>query len=210
MTALTTTSYVILGVLTSRDWSAYELAEQVGRGLSDVWSRADRQRYNAPKRLVELGLAEATTEATGKRTRTVYSITDEGRAALADWLSEPPRQLSMEFEGMVRVLLADQGSLDDLRQDLRAIAEQAQASLDQYAVFAEYMRETGGTFPERIHTFALANRFMIGQYTHLVDWANWALAEVDRWPDTVTPAETGIDRAREILDMGPVPAPPLP
>jgi len=41
---LNTTSYVILGLLASRDWSAYEIAAQVGRGVAEVWPRAERQR----------------------------------------------------------------------------------------------------------------------------------------------------------------------
>ena len=81
MSELTTTSYLILGLLTSRDWSAYELAEQVGRGVTELWPRADRQLYNAPKRLVAEGLVKATKEATGRRERTVYSITRKGRTA---------------------------------------------------------------------------------------------------------------------------------
>jgi PadR family transcriptional regulator, regulatory protein AphA len=65
VTQLTTTSYLILGLLTSRDWSAYELAEQVGKGVTEIWPRASRQLYNAPKQLVEQGLISAVTEQTG-------------------------------------------------------------------------------------------------------------------------------------------------
>ena len=53
---LTTAAYITLGLLTSRDWSAYQLAEQVGRGVDQLWPRADRQRYITPKRLLEEGL----------------------------------------------------------------------------------------------------------------------------------------------------------
>ena len=203
MADLTTNHYVILGMLTSRDWSAYALAEQVGRGLADVWSRADRQRYDAPKRLVEEGLVTATIEPSGKRTRTVYSITDTGRAALAEWLTHVPRPMSMEFEGLMRVLVADQGTLDDLRQDLTAIAEHARAGLERYAGHAEFILATGGTFPERQHTFALANRFMTGHYTHLIEWATWALTEIETWEDTVVPATTHADRTRAIFEAAP-------
>ena len=204
MAELTTTHYVILGMLTSRDWSAYQLAEQVGRGLADVWSRADRQRYNAPKRLAELGLVEATISTTGKRRRTTYSITDAGRAALAEWLAEPPRPASMEFEGMIRVLLADQGTLEDLQQDIAAIREHALAGIERYEAHATFMTATDGTFPEKAHSLALANRFMRGHYAHVVAWADWAQREVATWPDTVTPADTFAERTREILALAPL------
>lgn len=87
MARLTTTSYLILGMLTTRDWSAYELAEHVDKGVTEIWPRARRQLYNAPKQLVEQGLIPATKQNTGRRERTVYSITASGRAALQRWLS---------------------------------------------------------------------------------------------------------------------------
>ena len=65
---LTTAAYITLGLLTSRDWSAYQLAEQVGRGIDHLWPRADRQRYITQKRLAEEGLVAARIEPAGKRT----------------------------------------------------------------------------------------------------------------------------------------------
>ena len=103
---LTTSAYITLGQLTTQDRSAYELAEVVGRGVDLLWPRADRQRYITPKKLVEEGLVTARTEASGKRNRTVYSITPEGRAALARWLSTEAQPPAIEFEGMIRVLVA--------------------------------------------------------------------------------------------------------
>lgn len=211
MAKLTTTSYVILGALTSRDWSAYELAEQVGRGLSDLWSGEVRQRYEAPKRLVELGLATARSETIGpERARTVYSITDAGRAALGDWLAEPPRPLAIQFEGMVRVLVADQGTVADLRQNLEAIGAHAHEARARYAAYAGYLLATGGTFPEKVHTMTLANRFMIAHLTTIVDWSEWARAEVATWSDTKAGAPDQVERTREILEsaLAFAPAPP--
>ena len=77
--SLTTTSYALLGLLNIRPWTTYELAKQVQRSLGWFWPRAERKLYEEPKRLVECGLATATSESTGKRPRTVYSITADGR-----------------------------------------------------------------------------------------------------------------------------------
>jgi hypothetical protein len=37
-----TTSYLILGMLASRDWSAYEIVEQIGKGVAEIWPRVGR------------------------------------------------------------------------------------------------------------------------------------------------------------------------
>ena len=86
-TPLTTTSYAILGQLALRPWTMYDLARHMRNEIADFFPRAESQVYAEPKRLVALGLATARQEATGRRRRTVYQITPEGRAALTDWLA---------------------------------------------------------------------------------------------------------------------------
>ncbi|MBS1862364.1 MAG: PadR family transcriptional regulator [Actinobacteria bacterium] len=188
MSQLTTTSYLILGMLSSRDWPAYELAEQVDKGLTEVWPRARRQLYNAPKQLAEQGLVSATKEATGRRKRTVYSITPAGRKALREWLATDPKRVSLEFEGMIHLLLADQGTIEDLRSTLESVREEALLSRAVFEGHMEYIRDTdGGTFPEKRHLFVLSSAFMIGHFAHLADWATWALGEIESWTDTQAP-----------------------
>src|SRR6478609_6778460 len=174
---LTTAAYITLGLLTSRDWSAYQLAEQVGRGVDQLWPRADRQRYITPKILLEQGLVTARIEPSGKRTRTMYSITPAGQDALTRWLGGESRAPMLEFEGMIRVLLADQGSVEDLRRTLEEMISQSAAARELFAAHARFIAQTGGTFPERQHLFALSNRFMIGHFDHIAEWASWALAQ---------------------------------
>ena len=168
---LTTTGFIILGLLSSRDWSAYELAEQVGRGVDQLWPRADRQRYNTPKTLLAQGLVTARTEAKGRRTRTVYSITEAGRVELAAWLATTSKPPALEFEAMVKVLIASDGTIADLRATLELIEVQAAEARALFAAHAAFIAATGGTFPERKHLFAMVNRFMIGHYDHVIEWA---------------------------------------
>lgn len=197
-----TTGYLTLGLLAARDWSAYQLAEQLGRGVSELWPSADRGRYAVLNRLHDAGYVATRQEHTGRRARTVYSITAEGREALAAWLRSPVRPPTVEFEGMVRVLLSDQGSLEDLRATLARIREQALATREVFARYAAFISATGGTFPERRHLFALANTFMIGHYDHIVSWTRWADEQIADWPDTVTPATTHGEQVSAMLAPG--------
>lgn len=199
---LNTMSYTILGILAPRDWSAYEMAEQIGRGMSEIVPRASRQRYNAPKKLLELGLVTARTESTGKqRNRTVYSITPAGRAALAEWMTTETRSSSMEFEGLLRVCVADQGSIDDLRNTLRTVRAEAEMKRQLFVANARLIKVPGaGSFPERQHLLAMSAKFMVGHFTHIISWADWMLTEIETWPDTTSPATTHADRIQTILE----------
>ena len=87
--SLTTTSYAVLGLLSVKPWSSYELTQQMDRSLGRVWPRAVSKLYEEPKKLASHGLARSATQQDGRRSRTVYSITARGRRALAEWLGQP-------------------------------------------------------------------------------------------------------------------------
>ena len=197
---LSTTAYLTLGLLASRDWSAYQLAEQLGRGMEQLWPRADRQRYNILKRLLAAGLVTSRAEQSGKRGRTVYAITDAAREELATWLATDTRPAALEFEGMVRVLVSDQGSIGDLRRTLETMREQASTARALFARYAVHISETGGTFPERRHLNALIFRWIWDQAEMKARWAAWATDYIAQWEDMAdVDRELARDPFREIL-----------
>jgi PadR family transcriptional regulator AphA len=183
---LTATSYLILGHLALRDWSTYELAQQLKRSTRHYWPRAESKIYEEPKKLVEHGLATASREHTGRRPRTVYAITEEGREALARWLEEPAQPPLVEFEGVIKVLFAEHGTQQQLRSTLRSIREQAQRTRDEHVALAGDLAETGGPFPNRLHLNALVFRFMWDQTETIINWATWAEQQVADWPENLT------------------------
>jgi DNA-binding PadR family transcriptional regulator len=183
---LTTTSYLILGLLALRDWSTYELAQQMRRSIHYYWPRAESHIYEEPKKLVAQGLATATREYAGRRPRTVYAITGEGRYALQRWLAEPGRAPLIEFEGLVKVLFAEQGTKEQLLATLRAIRAQAEQTRHSHAELALELGDTGGPFPQRLHINALVFKFMWEQAETVIRWAKWAEEEIARWPEDVS------------------------
>lgn len=183
MRKLTPTSYGILGLLALRPWSAYELTKQVRRSLHFCWPRAETRLYQEPKNLVEHGLVRATTSVNGRRARTDYAITAKGRKALRSWLGEASAPPRLESEALLRLFFAEHGTKDALLATLDELEEQALALRRQaVAQGAEYLAGTA-PFPERLHILALFGRFTLDHTALLIDWARWARAEVQRWPD---------------------------
>ena len=180
---MTTTSYALLGLLALRSWTTYELAQQVRRSLAWFWPRTERKLYDEPKRLVAAGYATAREEYTGKRRRTVYEITDAGRAALRVWLAGPSAAPSVESEAMVRVFFADGGDRASLRATLDGMEEGARGRLAALTAMAD----GEDAFPDRRHIAALAMRLQQDQERTTIAWVQWARAQVDGWSDTDAP-----------------------
>lgn len=186
---LTTTSYAILGLLAVRPWTTYELAQQMGRALRLFWPRAESKLYEEPKRLVAAGLAEATSEIVGRRPRTVYAITPEGRRALEAWLAEPGAGPVLQFEQLVKVFFAEFGTREDLLAGLAAMRRWREERAELGAAITRQYLEGEGPFPERLPWLVLTGDFL-SRFDRMVgEWAAWAAEVVEGWPDDLRAAE---------------------
>ncbi len=190
--SLTPTSYALLGLLSVKPWTTYELAKQMDRTLNRFWPRAKSKLYEEPKKLVSQGLASAEAESHGRRPRTVYTITDAGRQALAAWLAAPSADPVFESEHVLKVFFAENGSTDDLRATLAGLRKWAhEKTVHNQEVGGSYL--TGeGPYPQRLPMLVLTGRFL-DDYLEMVDrWASWADEIASTWPDR--PAEATPDR----------------
>ena len=194
---LTATNYALLGLLTlRREWSAYDLVQQSQRSLRFLWPRAESKIYESAKRLVSLGLATARQRPTGRRRRTMYSITPAGRRALRSWLGQPGAGPALEFEGGLKLFFADRGTKGDTWATIEAIERWArEMRATGMALAREYEMTDGGPFPERVHINSLINELLWRHIETIDGWVAWAREQVDDWDGT------SAQRHRHELDM---------
>ncbi len=190
---LTTTSYAILGLLSLRSWSTYELAEQMRRALGLFWPRAESGIYREPKKLEELGLARSTVELVGQRPRTRYTITAKGRRALAAWVPTPGEGPVFEFEQLVKIFFAEQATKDDLIRSLAGVREWVEDHAASAPGIPHEYLEGRGNYPERLPWLILAGKFLDDMEQMVDRWAEWAIGIVEAWPDDLTRAEPDHD-----------------
>ena len=191
--SLTTTSYAILGLLAVKPWTTYELAQQMRRALGQFWPRAESKLYEEPKKLVEHGFARATKRSTGKRPHTVYSITANGRRAMADWVPQPGAGPVLEFEALVKLFYAEHGTKQDIRATLDRVRSWSDDRHADSAGIASAYLNGQGAFPERLPWIVLCGQFL-EEFDLMVErWTEWADSVVAAWPDDITTAEPALD-----------------
>jgi PadR family transcriptional regulator AphA len=181
---LSTTGLGILGLLALRPFSAYELAQQIHRGLRYMQPASERNLYAEPKRLATAGLVRMRREAVGRRSRTIYEITPVGRDALRRQLATPPAPPQLEFEALQRLIFADQASKEDLLAALDTTSEQVQQLLADGLQQVRGYQADGGPFPHRLHLIVLFTRFSTDFLLLLRDWVALARREAASWPTT--------------------------
>lgn len=205
---LTTTSYALLAQLSLRPWSTYELAQQRVRYFRFVWPRAESAIYREVKKLAEDGLVEGRTEHTGKRSRTVYSITEAGLEELREWLNTPIAPFAMEFEGMMRLFIAQLGTTGDIIATLEQVRQDAQDMLGFGGEVKREYLDGRGALQDQAYIRAVAVDFFISLLNTVEAWSDRTLAEIERWDDMTV--EERNRRGLEIFAALPVEAPDEP
>jgi len=206
-TRLTATSYAILGLLAIRPWSTYELTQQMHRSMRRFWPRAQSKLYEEPKKLAALGLASAAPELVGRRSRTRYAATPEGRRELSRWLARGGVAPVLESEQLLKVFLAEHGTKADLLATLDAMRRWAEDNLRQDAEIAASYATGTGPFPHRTAQLVLVGRYLSDFAEMTRRWARWAREEVDGWPEDMAAATPALDTLQEIsnrVQEGPV------
>jgi PadR family transcriptional regulator, regulatory protein AphA len=191
---LTTTSYAILGLLGVKPFTTYELARQMNRALGSFWPRARSKIYEEPKKLVAHGLARPSTDTVGRRPRTTYTITPKGRRALAAWMSGSGAGPVVEFEDLIRVFFAENGSKAQLLETLERVRSwSVEQTLATGHIAGEYL-DGRGPFPERLPWITLVGDFLDEFLALVEDWAARAAAEVTAWPEDMHDATPNVER----------------
>ncbi|GAB4002429.1 PadR family transcriptional regulator [Nocardioides ultimimeridianus] len=184
MVRTSSSSYAVLGLLALRDWTAYELVQQTQRSMRLFWPRSEAHVYAELKRLVAAGWADAAEEPAGKRSRTRYAITPEGRDALEDWLGTTPAAPVFEMEAVLRLFFADQGTPEQVVASLAVLRKQVGAwEVLGPALMRPYV-EGEGPFPERLHLLLPLVELYRDLFRLLGRWAESTAERVADWEAT--------------------------
>jgi DNA-binding PadR family transcriptional regulator len=125
---LTLFSYEILGLVGRQGAGAHDLLRLAQRGRMLAWA-GESQYYTEPKRLARLGYLSARKEPGRTRERTVYTLTDKGLDALADYARTPVTFTPVKSDPLQRLLVCDlvgeevtRESLATLRDDIEDLS----------------------------------------------------------------------------------------
>ncbi|WP_227982531.1 PadR family transcriptional regulator [Nocardia spumae] len=125
--------HIVLGLIARHGpLTPYELKAHMDESVEYFWPVPHAQLYRIPARLAERGLLHEDAEETGRRRR-VFHLTDAGREALRDWLSDPdcPPPETRD-PAQVKLFFADLGAPGDVVALARQQAAEHRGWLDRY------------------------------------------------------------------------------
>ena len=119
------TRYTLLGFLTWRPMSGYDIKKAVEQSTSNFWSESYGQIYPILQDLGRQGLARRSTAAEGARERHVYAITGKGRRELRRWLAEPTAPASVRNETLLKVFFGRHAGAATHRSQVERLRREA-------------------------------------------------------------------------------------
>jgi len=100
--SLNATAASVLGFLHDGPQTGWDLVAMAQKEIGDFWSLTQSQVYRELTSMAADGLVVA--HARGRRDRQPYEITEAGRAAFADWMSQAPGPELIRFPLLLTVL----------------------------------------------------------------------------------------------------------
>jgi DNA-binding PadR family transcriptional regulator len=117
---LSATAHVILGMLSWRPMSGYEIKALVDKSTRFFWAASYGQIYPELRRLSAAGLIEGKADPQGGRRRNVYRLTPAGRRELEAWLAVDAEAFELRDEGLLKLFFAEAGGIADALRALES------------------------------------------------------------------------------------------
>ena len=175
----TSTDFAILGMLTIKPMSGYEIRQLMGQTVGHFWSESYGQLYPSLKKLEGAGLVTKRTEPGQKRDKHIYTITLGGRERLQEWLAIAPRPQPPRSELLLKLFYLSAESAPITAGHVSHARAVAIEDLKHFGFLAEKLRHLHAGNPQSqqwLYTLSFSRQ----QAEAVVRWADEVLASLQQ------------------------------
>jgi PadR family transcriptional regulator, regulatory protein AphA len=167
-------SYAIMALIGEGGAGAHDLARMFGQGSPIFLTATPSYAYAEPKRLEKLGYVRSHKAPGRTRERTVYELTDEGRAALHEHLAGPAPFPRIQNEASLRLLAGDMLADEEIVASLGALRPE----IERVRALVDEMDANAGNVPHRARYLRLQNSLARRLLDALEQWLDEVDAEL--------------------------------
>lgn len=166
------TRYAILGVLSLRPGSGYDIKRFCDQGVSRFWNENFGHIYPMLRRMHEDGvIVQVPDTSGGYPPRTVYAITDKGREELVAWLSRPVEPGPARLELLLKMTFAKHVPRETMIAELERVRDRHTAMLEACRQSERELLAKAATVDDPGFPYWLATvRYGIGDASFRVQW----------------------------------------
>lgn len=165
--------YVILGLLSHEDLTGYEIKKRMDTTLKYFWGASYGSIYPALSDLVNRGLATKREDTKNKRNKLIYTITNEGRKYLKEWLTFPVEKDDLRYETLLKLFFGNEQGSEQALSHIKAFEEKIQKELP-YLLGAEQVLKSCLDDDTTHEYYLLTVQFGIKTYHAYLEWCEEA------------------------------------
>jgi len=164
---------VILGLLSHEDLTGYEIKKRMDVSLKYFWGASYGSIYPALGELVARGFAVRRDGAENKRAKIIYSITEDGRAYLKEWLKYPVEKDELRYETLLKLFFGNEGGPEQAAAHIDSFREKIEQQLP-YLLYAEDNLKRNIDTDDTHRYYLLTVQFGIKTYKAYLEWCEEA------------------------------------
>lgn len=165
--------YVILGLLSHEDLTGYEIKKRMDTSLKYFWGASYGSIYPSLSDLVDRGLANKRNGAENKRNKIIYSITEEGRNYLKEWLQIPAEKDELRYETLLKLFFGNEAGTQQAISHIDAFQEKIEKELP-YLIGAADVLRNNIEIDDTHKYYLLTVEFGIKTYRAYLEWCKEA------------------------------------
>ena len=166
---------VILGLLSHEDLTGYEIKKRMDTTLKYFWGASFGSIYPTLNGLVERGLATKRDGAENKRNKLIYTITDEGRNYLKEWLRVPAERDELRYETLLKLFFGKEEGPRQAIAHIDAFREKIEQEMPYLLLSEESLRNCLDV-DEAHKYYLLTVEFGLKTYRAYLEWCEEATA----------------------------------
>jgi len=199
--ALSDLEVALLGLLSVRPMTGYEIKRQYARGIAPWWETPRTQIYPKLRELERRGLVRHQyIVQQGKPNKRVYSLQPHGSAALEDWLRTDIRWPDLRQHMMMRLFLGNLLPTDVMRSLLQNYRERTIARVTTLReARARFAASLEGPYRESVFFELLSLDHLLAMHELEVSGSTKVLEALEQVPRVL--AGSNGDQATQLLDI---------
>ena len=164
---------VILGLLSHEELTGYEIKKRMDTALKYYWGASYGSIYPTLAGLVERGLANKREAGENKRNKIIYTITEEGRCYLKEWLRQPIEKDELRYETLLKLFFGNEEGPEQALRHIGAFREKIMQELP-YLLGAEKVLKEHLDEDTTHRYYLLTVEFGIRTYRTYLEWCDEA------------------------------------
>lgn len=163
---------VILGLLSHESLTGYEIKKRIDTALKYFWSASYGSIYPALSVLVQDGFVTKKEMVENGRDKIIYTITDDGRGYLKEWLAIPVTKDELRYETLLKLFF---GSVAGTQISLEHIENFEKKTKSELPHLQEAVKTLEGIREDDAHKYyMLTAMFGVKVYQTFLEWCDEA------------------------------------